>query len=123
MKTHHICILFSLLVLGNPAAKANNEDTWEDISDVGAYGLIATALILPGTRKDWTGLRQAAYSIGTATVTAQIGKALIDEERPDNSDDDSFPVRDTPLTPSPQPPPCTGATAGKPVSLPMRWPH
>jgi membrane-associated phospholipid phosphatase len=91
MKTHHICILFSLLMLGNPAAKANNEDTWADISDVGAYGVIATALLLPGTRKDWTGLRQAAYSIGTATVTAQIGKALIDEERPDNSDDDSFP--------------------------------
>ena len=91
MKIHHICVLLSLLMLANPAANANNEDTWEDISDVGAYGLIATALLLPTARDDWTGLRQAAYSIGTATVTAQIGKALIDEERPDNSDDDSFP--------------------------------
>ena len=91
MKIHHISILFSLLLLANPAAYAISENTWEDISDVGAYGLIGTALLLPTVREDWAGLRQAVYSIGTATVTAQIGKALIDEERPDNSDNDSLP--------------------------------
>jgi membrane-associated phospholipid phosphatase len=87
------CLLFcSLLVLAaNPAAHADSESTWEDISDVGAYSLIATALILPYTRDDLDGVKQAAYSIGTATVVAQIGKALVDEERPDNSDNDSFP--------------------------------
>lgn len=91
MKTHHLYTLFALLIFVHPAANAISDNTWEDISDVGAYGLIGTALLLPTARKDWTGLRQAAYSIGTATITAQIGKALIDEERPDNSDDDSFP--------------------------------
>lgn len=72
-------------------AYADSEDTWNDISDVGVISLIGTALILPATRDDWEGLRQAAYSIGSATVVAQIGKALVHEERPNNKDNDSFP--------------------------------
>ena len=64
MKTHHICILFSLLMLANPTAKANNEDTWEDISDVGAYGLMATAIVLPTAREDWEGLGRLAKEAG-----------------------------------------------------------
>jgi membrane-associated phospholipid phosphatase len=91
MNARFLCILISLLVVVSPSAKAMSDGTWEDISDIGAYGLIGTALILPSTRKDWEGLRQGAYSIGSATIIAQIGKALVDEERPDESDDDSFP--------------------------------
>ncbi|MCP5128077.1 MAG: phosphatase PAP2 family protein [Pseudomonadales bacterium] len=71
--------------------RADSEDTWKDISDVGVYSLIGTALILPATRKDWEGLRQATYSIGSATGAALLGKALVDEERPNNKDNDSFP--------------------------------
>ena len=74
-----------------PAAMAWSDDTWEDISDIGAYGLIGTALILPSTRKDWEGLQQAAYSIGAAEGITLVSKALIDSERPDDSDNDSFP--------------------------------
>lgn len=83
------CLL--LLSLPQSYAHAWSDNTWEDISDVGAYGLIATSLILPSTREDWEGLRQAAYSVVTATGVAAVGKALVDEERPDNSDNDSFP--------------------------------
>ena len=91
MKFSHLPIMLLLAWFANPAAHADSESTWEDISDVGAYSLIGTALILPSTRKDWEGLRQAAYSIGSAAGVTLVLKALVDEERPDNSDDDSFP--------------------------------
>ena len=91
MKPRHVLSLIILICCMNPSAQAISENTWEDISDVGAYGLIGTALLLPTYRKDWEGLRQASYSILSATGIAVVGKALIDEERPDNSDNDSFP--------------------------------
>jgi len=91
MKSRFVYILFSLLVLVNPSANALSHNSWKDISNVGAYGLIGTALVLPSVREDWEGFRQAAYSVGSATVIAQTGKALVNEERPDNSGNDSFP--------------------------------
>jgi hypothetical protein len=87
---HSLALLVFLLTLHTPA-QGLDEGSWEDISDVGAYGLIGTALLLPTTRKDWDGLRQAAFSIGSAEAITLVGKSLIDEERPDNSDNDSFP--------------------------------
>ncbi len=91
MKFRYLFMLFVMVPGISPATSADSESTWEDISDVGAYTLIGTALILPATRDDWEGLRQAAYSIGSATIVTQVGKALVDEDRPDDSDNDSFP--------------------------------
>lgn len=91
MKFHNVLLAFVLVAGINPRVAADSEDTWQDISDVGVISLIGTALILPATREDWEGLRQAAYSIGSATIVAQIGKALIHEERPNNKDNNSFP--------------------------------
>ena len=91
MNRRHLCLLLLLASAIHQGARADSESTWDDISDVGVYSLIGTALILPATREDWQGLRQAAYSIGTAAGVAVVGKALVDEERPNNKDDDSFP--------------------------------
>jgi membrane-associated phospholipid phosphatase len=91
MNSRFLYMLFFLLMLVNPSANAISDNSWDDISNIGAYGLIGTALILPSAREDWQGFRQAAYSIGSATVIAQIGKALVHEERPDGSDNNSFP--------------------------------
>ena len=91
MKTPSLLLLTILALHAHTPAHAWSDKTWDDISAVGVYSLVGTALILPTTRKDWEGLRQAAYSMGSATGISLIGKALIDEERPDNSDDDSFP--------------------------------
>jgi membrane-associated phospholipid phosphatase len=91
MELRHLLIALTLVAGIHPAANAASENTWEDISDVGVISLIGTALVLPASRDDWEGLRQAAYSIGTAAGVTLIGKTLVDEERPDNSDDDSFP--------------------------------
>ncbi len=88
MKPHYLLLLVAVL---SPVTRADSESTWDDISNVGAYSLLATALALPATREDWEGMRQAAYSIGAATAVTQLGKATIHEERPDNSDNNSFP--------------------------------
>ena len=91
MKVRFLFLLSVMAFLPHPPAVAWSDQTWEDISDVGVYSLIGTALILPATREDWEGLRQAAYSMGSASGVMLVGKALIDEERPDDSDNDSFP--------------------------------
>ncbi len=78
-------------MLFNAPAHAISDGSWEDISDIGAYTLIGTALIMPIARDDRDGLYQAAYSLSSATAVALLGKALVDKERPDNSDNDSFP--------------------------------
>ncbi|NOS96848.1 MAG: phosphatase PAP2 family protein [Methylotenera sp.] len=75
----------------NPVANAASDKTWADISDVGSYTLMGTALIVPVVRDDWLGARQAVYSIGTAGVVSLLGKMAIHEQRPDQSDNRSFP--------------------------------
>lgn len=91
MSLRYLFITF-LLVLGvNPSVNAISDNTWADISDLSVVTLIGTALILPVTRDDWQGFRQAAYSIGAAEGVSVLGKTLVDEERPDNSDNNSFP--------------------------------
>ncbi|MDT8282882.1 MAG: phosphatase PAP2 family protein [Gammaproteobacteria bacterium] len=85
-------IITALLMSGvSSSTNAISNDGWANISDVGAYTLLGSALILPVTRDDWQGFRQAGYSIVTAEGVALLGKAVVHEERPDNSDNNSFP--------------------------------
>ncbi|WP_115719615.1 phosphatase PAP2 family protein [Gallaecimonas mangrovi] len=83
-------LLASGFVLASFAAHAGS-DTWETISNVGTNGLIATALLVPAVNEDWDGLYQAGFSIGAAAATSVVTKQLVHEERPDHSDNQSFP--------------------------------
>lgn len=84
--------LLLVLSLGiSPAAQAISHKTWDDLSTVGAVGLTGYALTLPLLKDDWQGERQALYSVGTAGGLALLGKSLFPEQRPDNSDNNSFP--------------------------------
>lgn len=97
MKFRYLLVMF-LLALGlNPLAQAVSTNTWLDISDVGVGVLAGSALVVPTVRGDWQGLRQAAYSLGTAEGVAILGKAVVHERRPDNSDNNSFPSGHTAL--------------------------
>jgi membrane-associated phospholipid phosphatase len=91
MKIRQLILLSIVLCMPHPVANAWSDKTWEDISDVGTYGLVATALVVPAAGEDWEGFRQSAYSIGSAAGVTLVGKALVDEDRPDDSDNDSFP--------------------------------
>lgn len=89
MKSRFLLLAFTLSLSSGANAVSNN--TWADISDVGVFTLAGTALIVPIARDDWEGTRQAAYSLGTAEGIALLGKATIHEQRPDQSDNNSFP--------------------------------
>ena len=80
-----------VLLVASPAAA----DGWGSTSDIGAYGLVSTALAVPAFDGDGHGVSQAALSIGTASAVGLLGKTLIDAERPDGSSLDSFPSNHT----------------------------
>ena len=86
--------LFTLFLL-SLSVNASGSDHWETFSDVGAYGLVGIALLLPVHKDDWEGFKQAGYSVVTASAVSLAGKSLIDAERPDESGNDSFPSATT----------------------------
>lgn len=91
MKSRFQMIVLLAALSVNPTANAASNKTWDNISIVGAYTLAGSALIIPAVRDDWTGVRQAVYSIGAAEGANLLGKAIVHERRPDNSDNNSFP--------------------------------
>lgn len=71
-------------------AQASHKD-WDTASDVARAGLVVAALGVPAVQEDWQGAKQALFSVGGAYVVTHGLKQIIDEERPDKSDNDSFP--------------------------------
>lgn len=82
-------LLIALAV--NLPAQAVSNKTWDDLSTVGSVGLMGVALATPSLRGDWAGTGQAGLSLGLAAGLATLGKAAFPEQRPDRSDDKSFP--------------------------------
>jgi membrane-associated phospholipid phosphatase len=77
------------LFLATPAHA--DEGDWATASDIGRDVLVVTALGLPTVQGDWQGTKQAAFSLGTTFAVTTGLKHVIHEERPDESDDKSFP--------------------------------
>lgn len=94
MKLNPIFLLTGSLLLPL-TAQASSNDKWETFSDIGAYGLVGIAAAIPLYKGDWEGFKQAGFSIGTASAVGLIGKNTIDAERPDGSDNKSFPSNHT----------------------------
>jgi membrane-associated phospholipid phosphatase len=81
----------------NAPAQAVSNKTWDDLSTVGSVGLMGVALATPSLRGDWAGTGQAGLSLALAGGVATLGKAVIHEQRPDRSDNNSFPSGHTAL--------------------------
>jgi len=79
----------AFLALATPAQAGNGD--WATASDIGRDGLVIVALGYPAVQGDWKGTKQAAFSIGAASLTTTGLKQIITEERPDHSNDHSFP--------------------------------
>lgn len=97
MKARVFALLTWMLLGFNPAAQAISNNSWDNISTVGAIGLVGLALGTPVAKDDWDGAGQGALSIGVAAGFATLGKALVHEQRPDHSDNNSFPSGHTAL--------------------------
>lgn len=81
--------LAAALFLATPAQAGN--DDWATASDIGRGALVITALGLPAAQGDWQGAKQAAFSLGATYAVTSGLKLVIEEERPDESNDKSFP--------------------------------
>lgn len=91
MKPFRMLAVACLALCVASTALAGDHQGWKTTSDVGVATTLAASLITPIARGDWEGLLQAAISDGLAEGIAQLGKVTIHEERPDHSDNDSFP--------------------------------
>jgi len=75
------------LLLASPAAAGTSEDA----GDVLRLAIPAAALALTVRRDDRDGRRQLYRSFAANVAATYALKALVDDERPDGSDDDAFP--------------------------------
>ncbi|MEI8633846.1 phosphatase PAP2 family protein [Vibrio sp. PP-XX7] len=82
-------------ILFASTVNASNSDDWSTISSIGTDSLVVAALGLPVLEGDIGGFSDAGLSILGASAMAGVGKYLIDAERPDQSDDNSFPSNHT----------------------------
>jgi membrane-associated phospholipid phosphatase len=64
---------------------------WNTASGIGRDVLVAAAFGVPAVQGDWTGDLQAGGSMGAAFLVSEGLKHVVREERPDRSDDKSFP--------------------------------
>nr|WP_087025129.1 phosphatase PAP2 family protein [Thaumasiovibrio subtropicus] len=74
---------------------AVDRDTWIEISDYTAYGLVTASIAWPAYQRDWHGATQAGLSVASGTVIGEVMKARFEKDRPDMSDNDSFPSNHT----------------------------
>jgi len=79
-----------LISLAGPAA-AGDHQGWKTVADVGLGGLVTTAFGASVVQKDWTGVEQAALSLGVTGAATYGLKHAFPEQRPDGSDRRSFP--------------------------------
>lgn len=77
------------LLVATPARAGDKG--WATASDIGRGALVVTALGLPAVQGDWKGTKQAAFSLGATYAVTSGLKHVIEEERPDESNDKSFP--------------------------------
>ncbi|MEK6542094.1 MAG: phosphatase PAP2 family protein [Pseudomonadota bacterium] len=85
-----LTILFVVSGLAATPASANPDD-WDSASSVVRTALVAAAIGTPLIEDDDEGLRQSAYSLGTAFLVTEGLKRTFPETRPDGSDNRSFP--------------------------------
>ena len=84
------------LLIASPAQAGDNG--WATASDIGRDGLVIVALGLPSIQGDWKGTKQAAFSLGATALVTTALKETISEERPDHSNDKSFPSGHTSIS-------------------------
>ncbi len=81
----------ALMQFAATAPAAADEDTWDDVGTGVRWALVGAALAAPAVQGDWKGELQAIGSIGAATLVTTGLKETISKERPDGSDNRSFP--------------------------------
>lgn len=79
----------SFVAAASPALASDKD--WDDAGSAVRWVLVGAALAVPAVEGDWSGEFQAIASIGAASLVTTGFKETISKERPDGSDNRSFP--------------------------------
>jgi membrane-associated phospholipid phosphatase len=85
------CAAVSVLAYSASCAVAATGLSWKQGSDLLAVGLPALAAGTAWGQGDTEGLRQLSWALGTTVAATEATKAAFPSQRPDGSDDKSFP--------------------------------
>jgi membrane-associated phospholipid phosphatase len=88
-RLHALFCLSAMFVV--PAQAHASDKDWQNVSDVGAYSLMAFSIGLPVLKKDEHGAYQAAGSLVATSLITEAMKEAFPKTRPDGSDRKSFP--------------------------------
>ena len=84
--------------LGIAAPAHATPQDWDRASSIVRTGIVAFSIGLPAGKGDWSGLKQNALAVGaTGGITGGL-KRVSHEQRPDGSDDRSFPSGHTSIS-------------------------
>lgn len=89
--------LAASLSLGAVPAAAGDQ-SWKTAADIGAVGLMATALGTSAYQRDWEGAGALGLTLGATAATTWGLKHGFPERRPDGSDRRSFPSGHTSMS-------------------------
>jgi membrane-associated phospholipid phosphatase len=84
------------LTFAGPAAASERD--WAQASDIARDGLMLAALAVPAVQGDWRGAGQASLAMGTTRLVTDALKTAVGEERPDGSNNRSFPSGHTSMS-------------------------
>ena len=74
-----------------PAQAHADEEDWQTVSDIGVASLLVLSIGIPAVEGDGDGVLQAAGSQVVTSLLVEGLKLAVPKERPDGSDDHSFP--------------------------------
>lgn len=80
-----------------PGAMAGDAQTWDNVSTGLVLGLGGAAVAATWSHSDNEGLKQGLKTAGATLLAVEVLKVLVQEERPDGSDNKSFPSGHTAL--------------------------
>jgi membrane-associated phospholipid phosphatase len=89
-------LLSGAWLIANPALAAHQG--WKTAADVGEAGLVGLALGKSAIDQDWQGTRQASLGLAVTLGATTALKHAFPEERPDRSDNKSFPSGHTSMS-------------------------
>ena len=89
-RSRKLAALTPLALFAASTAHANNND-WDNASDIVRDALVIAAIGVPAVQEDWNGALQAGGSLLAAGGVTYALKHTIHENRPDHSDNKSFP--------------------------------